>query len=90
MNNGELEFKPKADTELKAYAQQDLHISGIENKGYDDPQKAIDSALADQDNIQKVSSGKYYVFACWELHVFILCSSLLIESSNHRFKQSLN
>ena len=63
-SKGDLEFKPNADTELEAYAQQDLHISGIENKGYDDPQKAIDSALTDQDNIRKVSSRKYYLFFC--------------------------
>ena len=62
--NGDLGFKSNADAELKAYTQQGLHVSGVENKGFDDLEKANDTAVTDLDDKQQV---RFNFFSCWEI-----------------------
>ena len=62
--NGDLGFKSNADAELKAYTQHGLHASGVDNKGFDDLEKAKDTAVTDVDDKQQV---RFNFFACREI-----------------------
>ena len=60
--NGDYGLKSNADAELKAYTQHGLHVTGVDNKGFDDLEKANDTTLTDLEDKQQV---RFNFFACW-------------------------